>query len=514
MKDSDLTFDANFHVQKYIKGIVQNLSDPAFDLAQYISLLSITKAFIQVGDVYKVIKYATSSLIELENNALIEYDRIQKTIKMHELFRDYINTEFININQQKIEIIYEAINPDRLFERAYYLLLIQNKEGREHHLITAINNAVDNENYSFLILMGEHFKLMYNFEPAKACLHNDTFIKIIWGYLEGLIGIGNYPAAQEVIDSCKLVVRDPENLLQFELSLLIANLHHLQIQYELSINAYEVLLSYTNLDEFKQYRAKCLKGIAHSYRHEGKYPMVAIEYYNKAISEADVIGQKSISLACKQEILTLNLALDRINEAKDIYDKLDREINLLPEDQYIFTKISYAKVKARFLRFQKCPEYNLKEFTLLNQVLIDYRTMKKRLQYNTYFELGEYYRLQGKYSVSIDHYNTALVFSKRNLDYNLESMCVFGIILCEIASNSCLYYESNLKQKQTLITIIDKCAEYNLYYNTLIAELLLAKISQIQIDKSVILSFKIIGYPREVIIAETDTYQRMMLTLM
>lgn len=514
LKDHELSFGSNFRVQKYVKNIVENLSSPAFDLAQFISLLSITKATVSTGDICMVSGLSTDSLSELENNALIEYDRTQNAVKMHELYRDYINTEYVELNQQKIETIYEAINSDRLLERAYYLLLLHSKEEREDCLIAAINDAVDNENYSFLLLLGEHFKLMYNFEPGRARLNSDTFITIIWGYLQGLLGVGNYPAAQEIVDSCKLVVRDTVNILEFELSLLIANLYHLQIQYAMSINTYQTLLMYCDRNEFNPYQSKCLQGIAHAYRHEGKYPIVAIEYYNKAIAAADALNQKSISLACKQELLTLHNALGQMAEAEELYSELELGINSLPADQYMLSQISYRKVKARYLRFQRCLGFDAEELKLLKQVLADYSAMKKRLQYNTYFELGEYDRLHENYAAAIKNYNTALIFSRRNLDYNLESMCIFGIILCEITSKKPLHHENSQNQMQVLAEILNKCKDHGLFYNKLMAELLLAKVSNTEAEKSILIALKTIGYQKEAAIAETDTFQDILLTLM
>ncbi len=513
IKDSQSSFGANFHIQKYVKSIVNNLSVPAFDLAQYISLLSITKATMLIGDIYNITDFPMDALIELENNALIEYDRIQKTVKMHELYRDYINPEFININQLKIELIYKKISADRIFERSYYLLLLHNEEDREESLMTAINNAVREENYSFLLLIGEHFKLMYNFEPAKAYLRNDVFITIIWGYLQGLVGVGNYPAAQEVVDSCKLTIRNPENTLQFELSILIANLYHLQIKYPLAISTYETLLEYTDKEEFADYQSKCFLGIAHAYRHAGRYPTVAIEYYNKAIASANSRNQKSIAFLCKQELLILHAALSQEAESLALYNDLEQEMCVLPEE-YIHNKIAYLKVKARYLRFLKNPVNDIEEINLLNQVLREYSAIKKRLQYNTYFEFGEYYRLHDDYITALDNYKIALIFSKNNLDHNLETMCYLGIILCEIKSEKFLYHEHKFSQRQNLISIIDKCKEYGLYYNSLLAELLLAKISNIAVDKSILMSLKTIGYQREVEIAEADLYGEMMLILM
>ena len=161
---------------------------------------------------------------------------------MHELFRNYIVKKYNN-EKDIIGLIYNYYNHDnRVFEKTYYLLML-NYENRNSEIIKAIKNAIDGEKYSFLLLLGEHYKLLYDWNNRRSGIEPKTFLYLIYGYVSGLIGVGNYPAAREVIDTCRISANNPETILQFDFSVLTAQLYHLQNEYDLSIETYNILLN-------------------------------------------------------------------------------------------------------------------------------------------------------------------------------------------------------------------------------------------------------------------------------
>lgn len=104
-----------------------------------------------------------------------------------------------------------------------------NYENRNSEIIRVIEKAIDGEKYSFLLLLGEHYKLLYDWNNQRSGIESKTFLYVIYGYVSGLIGVGNYPAAREVIDTCRISANNLETILQFRFSLLTAQLYHLSV---------------------------------------------------------------------------------------------------------------------------------------------------------------------------------------------------------------------------------------------------------------------------------------------
>lgn len=496
-----LSFDGE-RIDKYMERIYDDLSYQSKQIALFVAFLSITNVIIkyQLLQVF-ICSVSENDIEELKNSSLIEYDKMNATIKMHELFRNYIVK---NHNNEKdiIGLIYNYYNTEnKVFEKTYYLLMLR-CENRNSEIVKAIKNAINEEKYSFLLLLGEHYKLLYDWENQRSGIESNTFLYLIYGYVSGLIGVGNYPAAREVIDACRISANNPESMLQFDFSLITAQLYHLQNEYDLSIETYNILLNNITTDaSFLKYESKCLWGIAHSLRHKGYDLNGAIDYYDRSIEAALRLGRESEVLKSMIEKLNIYILQNKSEDASILHNKIVRRIHNLPSDSYKGTKDSFRKLEARYVRIILKTNTEL-QFNLLQKTLNEYRKQKKRLQYNTYFELGEYYRKLEKYEEAKQNYNKALVFSQQNNDYNLKTLSQIALIVLDISSNT--YVSEHLIP--TIITTFRESEANNLYTNKLLAEMILSFLQNDPPDTSLVSEFVRLTYVSAVNVCNENTY--------
>lgn len=493
----------NKSLHDYINKILDTLPDETLEIARYISLLSITTVEVDYYDLVKLgIQNLKKHIYVLENSSVLYFDDAKHVIKMHELFRDYINTDYMSDLQCKLNNILQNTNVKTQFhKKIYYLMLSEHISDTQNRLMQKIvADAVNEENYTFLIYLGEHLKrfseLQYN---TSYGMEINTFKVIIWGYIEGLLGIGNYLAAKDVINICKIAIRNPQSEIDFRLGLTVANLHHLQNEYDVAISSYQCLLVYA-VNSFSIYRAYCYYGIAHSYRHQSLYFDLAIDNYRKAIHYAKKSKNNELTIRCKHELMTVYVFLDKPSIAGTFIKDMENFINTLPKDSEKLAIISYYKSKARFLRFYM-PSSDKQQYDLLINIRKDYERIKKRLQYNSYFELGEYHRIRKEYKEAYEQYNIAYKFSCKNQDVNLESMCFYGILLLELESNQFVIHNSYNDQKHSLLHMIEKCCEKDLHYNIFIGQIIYYYITGSDFDPRILKEMSRVGYSRECEIA-------------
>lgn len=497
--------DNNIQIRKYVHQITENLSIRELKIAQSIALLSITKASIPIELLRLVIyDFNINDIISLENNALIEYHPITRKIKMHEIFRDYINSFYIIQEQEYILELYRYFKENSSeYESAYYAILVEDINTK-NQVIPTVEKAILNENYSFLLLFGEHIKSIFGFQSRIGNISKEAFYTVLLGYLEGLIGIGDYPAAKEIIDRSRVVIRHCNSLVQLKLSLLIANLYHLQNQYEEAIGSYEILLEEIKSkdygDVFYKYEAKCLLGIAHSYRHEGLRYTLAELYYREAINSAQNTNQRSIVLKCYFELVTIYILQNNLHAVNIELDSIKKIFINLPENQYIYTRIAYKKIRARYIRVFDI-RTSEDDLELLNSALKEYEVQKKRLQYNTFFDIGEYYRHSEQYKKAIENYTVALNFSRKNHDINLSTMSRLGLILCSISQNM-----NDNSTIDILNDILNDCIENHLNTNRIFTKLILDILQDNKLSEETQKSLKYIGIKCE----DDESYSKYM----
>lgn len=105
-------------IDKYLERIFDDLSSQSKQIALFIAFLSITNAIIK----FQLLQHFMclifeNDLEELENSSLIEYDKANANIKMHELFRNYI-VKKCNNEKDIIGLIYNYYNNDnKIFEK-------------------------------------------------------------------------------------------------------------------------------------------------------------------------------------------------------------------------------------------------------------------------------------------------------------------------------------------------------------------------------------------------------------
>lgn len=489
-------------IDKYLERIFDDLSSQSKQIALFIAFLSITNAIIKFQLLqHFMCSISENDLEELENSSLIEYDKANANIKMHELFRNYI-VKKCNNEKDIIGLIYNYYNNDnKIFEKTYYLLML-NYENRNSEIIRVIEKAIDGEKYSFLLLLGEHYKLLYDWNNQRSGIESKTFLYVIYGYVSGLIGVGNYPAAREVIDTCRISANNLETILQFRFSLLTAQLYHLQNEYDLSIETYNILLNNIGENElFQKYEAKCLWGIAHSLRHKGYDLDGAIDYYDRSIETAIRLGRESEVLKSMMEKLNIYMLQNKVENARELHNEIVRRIHNLPSGMYKGTKNSFNKLESRYVRIMLNTNIEL-QFNLLQKTLNEYKNQKKRLQYNTYFEFGEYYRKHERYEKAKEHYNKALAFSKQNNDYNLKTLSQIALIVLDISIG-------NYVSEQLIPTIIETIRESetkNLYTNKLLAEMILSFLQNETPDASVLSEFIRLAYISAVDVYNENSY--------
>lgn len=458
----------NLHVKKYVHQIIEKLPEKELKIAQIIALLSITKADIPIELISCIINdFNDDDFINLESNTLIEYHTVKRKVKMHEIFRDFINSFYIMQEQEYILKIYRYFKKNSTeYESAYYAILVEDVDIKDL-VIATIEKAIFTENYSFLLLFGEHVKNTFGFQSKFGNISKEAFYTILLGYLEGLIGVGDYPAAKEIIDKCGINVRENSTQIQLKLSLLIANLYHLQNQYQEAIASYEILLNETINKKNSKHESKCLWGIAHSYRHEGMNYTLAEEYYRESIKLSKIANQRSIMLKCHFELVTMYILQNNQTAAKNEMDIIDKIFKELPSNQYVNTRIAYKKIQARYIRVFNI-DTPVDDLELLKSVLKEYEIQKKRLQYNTFFDIGEYFRHHYQYTKAIENYSIALKFARKNHDINLETMCRLGLVSCSISQKLTDYSTSEFLKE-----IMKDCIGNHLHTNMIFAKLML-----------------------------------------
>lgn len=421
-------------MKEYLCRILDDLGEEDRRLALHIGLLSASRPILPISLLDELAcSYTQDSLIRLESSSLLELNGDEGTIRMHELIKNLI----CQIGQNETSIIKGILEyyTDRgmVYEQAYYLILLGDDQ-REHDICHAIDAAIEEENYSFLLLLGEHYKLFQDFSRRpRNGLSEESFLSIIYGYVEGLLGVGNYPAAREVVDKCKISTRKPDSEMQFRLSLSTAKLYQLENNYTESIATFGILLEESRNDaRFSCHEAKCLWGIAHSMRHMGSDYVTALEYYDQSSNVGSRAGQYGIVLNNLREKMPVLLLLERFNEAKCLMEDINALLKTIPIDTCLPERISLKRAEATYLRVTD-ESMGIKSLYLTESALEDYKKLNKRLQYDAYFEIGEFYRLSGKYALACKNYRKGLVFSRKNKDQNMESFCLVALVLTAMA---------------------------------------------------------------------------------
>lgn len=475
-------------IEKYIEQIMEELSENQNQLAKYIAFLSITNSIIELDLLRKFsVNIALADLEALERSSLIEYE-FNSHVKMHETFRNYIVKRYSYLRDIVFEIFQYYEKQDLLFEQTYYLIMLDDKNNT-NIIVNAIEKAVNNDSYPFLILLGEHYKLMNDWSINESKFSSESFLTLLYGYVYALMGIGNYPAARDIIDECKISSRNIDKIIEFRFSLLTASLYHLQNKYDISIETYHMLLSSTSQVFLSDYESKCLWGIAHSLRHKGYDLDSAVVYYNNSIEIAEKnFSNSEVINGMLEKLMIFLLREDKVQSDILFHDISERMTKLSCIDNSE-TNLNFITLKARYNRIIN-NSTSTNELNELNLVLNEYSKQQKRLIYNVYFEIGEYFRRCNAFDNAIESYKKAYAFSKQNHDYNLKTLSSLAISLCEISCNIDISEEIISTLAQTIV----ECKEHDLYINKLLSELTLNIVKDYKIDNQIMIELNRLKY--------------------
>lgn len=504
-------------MEKYIHLLLLEIHDAdenKFNLIIYIALLSIIydsnhgvpveeiRKFVDVPDIDEVL-----DTIEY-NFSIVEYHRDNSSVRMHDIIRDSIVKSELSNSTDKIREIINSFDENEYQKKCFYILLLdkkyKNTKDENTKVIDTIKEAVEKEDYLFLLSLGDHFMNIHFLGDYDINNCKDLYIAVIWGMIEAYIGVGNYPNAMSVMKKCKTmpsIRSDNKSELHLRLLLTFANLKHLMNNYDEAIEDYNVILNAIDkYPNYGMYKAICYWGMAHSQKHIGKNLKIAIRNYDDAIRH----GEQNIIYKLKsgRERIISYFAISQVDKGKSLLDELKTDLDTLPQGEYMDIRIGVDRCYVLYEQLEN--RLNERSLTMLERARVSYKKIGKRLEYDTLFEIGEYYRKMGNYKMALQKYLAAMELSAKNKDHNLETMCSLAIVLCE------LLLESNPRNnkiitshKQILVDTISSCKTYGLYRNELFAQIILDFLMERSVEQETIDTLKAIGLEREALLFST-----------
>ena len=468
----------NYVLDKYIESLFNKIRTDNPYLSRVLlllSLLSIVNSNVSLSLLNSVTKNTNinrKSVQELNSLSVIKYNEKDDTIKVHDIIRDYLVYE--HAQRDYYDLIEQLVNYykgiDDYASCSVYSILLEKEDYYKYKSIIkeCIVNALDSENYAFLLAIGIHY---FKSIPQE---DDNMFYLISYGYISALLSVGDYPSAKRFCDEKRLSLNGAVNENQIDLALEIANLHHLQSDYLVAIELYKVLLKICIEDRsHNECIANCYLKIAHAYRHIADY-INAQEFYFLAIKNTK---NKDIIVSAYLELSVIYLFDSNLLKNDPNFKNMDDLFNKIKEllgDDKNSLQLLYLRNYARYLLSkQDIHYYSDTILDYLNQALLGYEQLKKRLIYTMNFEFGEYYRMCSKNEKAIDYYRESLRFSYRNGDKNLETMSYIGIVLSELQCGIHYHTKTQNSQIELLVKCIDISDKHNLKINSLLAHVLL-----------------------------------------
>lgn len=466
-------------VEKYIENLFNQikLSNPYLSkILILLSLLSLVNSNVSLSLLNAIsdkLSINRQSVQKLNMLSVIKYNEKEDSIKVHDIIRDYLVYEYAQ--RDYYDLIEQLVNYYRQkndYDSCSVYSILLNKKGYDHCksiIKKCVEKALDTENYSYLLALGNHY--FKSITPED----NSMFYLISYGYISALLSVGDYPSAKKFCDEKRLSLTVAVHENQMDLALQIANLYHLQSDYVLAIDSYNILLNLHNKSiKNNEYVSNCYLKIAHAYRHMAQYDQ-AQKYYLLAIENT---RNKSVIITAYLELSVIYLFNNNLLNNNPYFDNLDDLFNrtekLLNEENNHSLYLLYLRNYARYLlSIDDNSQFLNTIFNCLNDALIGYEQLKKRLIYTMNFEFGEYYRRLCNSEKSIDYYNNSLFFSYRNGDKNLETMSYIGIILSELQCGIRYYTKTQKNQIDLLVKCIELSDEHNLQMNSILSHILL-----------------------------------------
>ena len=445
----------------------------------YIALLSLTNTEVSLNllnNFDEKLNINKPLLNKLNMLAIIKYNDKKQTIKMHDIIRDYLVHEIATVEYYEAikDILLFYLNNNNLHSGSAYAILLKTNDIDKYTelLIQCIKNSIENEEYIYLIALGNHY-----FRNCKNYFKNKLYYSMAYGYILSLLSVGDYPTAKMFSDDESLSIRDTIKNNQIDIAIQLADLYHLQSEYDMSIEFYNLILNSIDKNDNAKYIMMCNMKIAHSYRHIGKYNK-AINYYLIAIQIAIQINDINVIATINLELSVIYMSNPRLFQLEKRYSSLqemfEKTYKIILQTDNETSKLLYYRNYSRFL----ISNFDVHTLPIearegLNLALKGYESLKKRLIYTMDFEFGEYHRFKHELDEAVSYYQKAIVFSKKNGDKNLETMSYLGIILCEMDSNAYLFNKNQDSQVSLLLNIIVTAENHSLFVNKLLAQMLL-----------------------------------------
>ncbi len=509
---------------EYIDKIFYDLKREDSNLALvivYIALLSLVNTEIEVSFLTNFDNRINTNmrvLKKINSYSLIKYNEFKKTIKMHDIIRDYITYNIVQFSYyediKRLLFFYEK--GKNIQSCSIYSVLLKRRDlsSYKNLIIKCIDESIQKEQYMFLISFGNHY-----FRDGNQNIKDDMYYKIAHGFILALLSVGDYPTAKRFFDNEGILISYAVEMGQLDLAIQLADLFHLQSMYDTAIYWFQIILSKingtSNCD--RNFEMTIDMKIAHSFRHIGCYSD-AIIYYFRALEIANSLNSSKLILTINLELTIIYMSNPHLFAKETRYQNLEEmfteTLALINKNNDNAAKLLYYRNHTRYLISNSTPgNIPTQAKGQLEQAFLGYEKLKKRLIYTMYFELGEYYRFMQEHNKAIDNYCKAIDFSHKNGDKNLETMSYIGIILTEYDAIKFIYNNCKNEQINLLIKTIKISREHNLTINEMLANLILTILKREPIDEEMLSYLEHNGLEKNAIAFKAETFNPLCLQL-
>jgi hypothetical protein len=454
-----------------------HLTAEAIEVLKIASFLNLTNTEVSENILKDMdLQNINEAIVILKKNSLIiPFTFGQIKFKVHDQIRDIVIDKYFakatDINK-RIFLYYKKYGKNK--EATLHLILSNELIHHLDFIFDVIKDEIKNENLPFLIAVGQLFE---RFQRSNYIINNSTnlYNLILYSYLYATMGIGNYIGAAKIVENVVIGsqgisgIKNINSEIEFEFHFLMADLDHLQNKYAQSIEMYRQLADIASERKYYYLLPKCAWGIAHSYRHQGKYLTNAVEYYNECLKEAKVQNDYKYYIKAVNGIIGVFLVRNNFEypfneEFSKIYQLNGKGGNI---DEVILSTMKYHSIYLRKIKNLPDAKY------YIDKSFEGFKSIGKRLIYNLHFEYAEYYRDIEDFDSSFKHYLIAYNFSEKNNDRNLKTHSLLGIILCEIGINNYYYSGSKEEQIKNVLRIENIADEADIHITKLQARIVL-----------------------------------------
>lgn len=468
---------AILNIKEYIfSEIINNLSDSSAEMLKCASFLNISRVELDSYLLTELgFEHVEDKIAELKRYSMIITDPKSNSFKVHDRIAEII-TDFYFKQAEETNSQIASYFKNHGYYREYVLhTLVSNRLVDEFQdVINIIKVELENENLAFLISVGQ-LSTKFNRSNYIANKIPEVYNLILYTYLYATMGIGDYINAASIVKNTNKIpsaissITSINNQIEFDYHFLWADLEHLQNKYSNAIQNFEILREKALELGFLELESKCVWGIAHSYRHQGKYLTRSYEFYCECEKLSRKHDQKKYLIKSLNGKICINLVW---SNKQFEYEKIFNEIYKIAEKDSSLQDTIYSTKKYHSIYLRRIKHYADAKIQII-EGLEGFKRIGKRLIYNMHFELGEYYRDLEEYDSAFYNYNIACEFANKNLDKNLLTQSRLAILLTEIGADKRYYNRQCSTQIDEVLAIIEICEECDLHVNKIQSELVL-----------------------------------------